>query len=98
MDKKKKALFPNMRKDIKDFLLKEEGNMIKKDVVKMGIGLLIVSLGLKTAMKADPTQAANCCIGSCAPTCRPSHCSHSSHSSHSNHSNHSSHDNHTSCY
>ncbi|MBU1255300.1 hypothetical protein KKH35_00320 [Patescibacteria group bacterium] len=79
----KKNKLPQIKKDIKDFLTREEGNMIKKDVAKIAIGLLVLGISLAPAMKADPAMAA----------CK--HSSHSSHSQHSQHSNHSNHSNHS---
>jgi len=72
-----KNKIPKFKKDIKDFLTQEEGNMVKKDVVKMGVGLLALSIGLKTGMGANDVNAATC-IGCCGGSgCAPSsHCLH----------------------
>ena len=89
---KNKNPFPQIKKDIKAFLTEEEGSMLKKDVVKVGLGLLVLGLGLKSGMNVNDASAAPCCrCGSYVPsdgvpvtpgTCSPTtHCSHSSHSS-----------------
>ena len=57
---KKKNKLPLLRKDIKDFLSREEGNMVKKDIVKLGMGLLVLGIGLRSGMEADEAEAATC--------------------------------------
>ncbi|MHA1661065.1 MAG: hypothetical protein ACTSUT_18285, partial [Promethearchaeota archaeon] len=54
----------------------EEGNMVKKDVVKMGVGLLALSIGLKTGMGANDVNAAPCSECGTAATCPCAHCNH----------------------
>lgn len=49
--RKDKKKIPQLRKDIKDFLSKEEGNIVKKDVVKMGMSLLMLGIGLKDGLE-----------------------------------------------
>lgn len=67
---KKKNKLPRLRKDIKDFLSREEGNMVKKDIVKLGMGLLVLGIGLRSAMEADEAEAAICT--KCGPPeCHP---------------------------
>lgn len=58
--KKKDKKLPQIKKDIKDFLTKEEGNMVKKDVVKMGMSLIVLGVGLKAGMKIDEASAQVC--------------------------------------
>jgi hypothetical protein len=58
-----KKVFPQFKKDIRDFLLKEEASMIKKDVVKAGMGLLVLSLGMKAGIKTD--AASGQCYNNC---------------------------------
>ena len=78
-EKNKKRKIPQIKQDIKDFLSKEEGNMIKKDVVKMGLGLLALSIGLKSGMSANEANAQGAIPGTCercsgdpiAPGCHP---------------------------
>jgi hypothetical protein len=57
---KNKSKIPQLSKDIKDFLSREEGNMVKKDIVKLGMGLLVFGIGLRSSMKADEAEAAIC--------------------------------------
>ena len=35
---------PNFKKDIKDFLLSEEGKIIKKNIIKIGVSLATLSM------------------------------------------------------
>lgn len=58
--KKDKKKIPQLKKDIKDFLIKEEGNIVKKDVVKVGMSLLMLGVGLKAGMEADEAKALLC--------------------------------------
>ena len=51
--KKDNKKIPQLKKDIKDFLTREEGNIVKKDVVKMGMSLLVLGLGLKDGMQVS---------------------------------------------
>lgn len=57
---KKKKKIPQLNKDIKDFLLREEGNMVKKDIVKLGMGLLVLGIGLRSGMETNEAEAATC--------------------------------------
>jgi predicted Kef-type K+ transport protein len=34
--------------------------MVKKDIVKLGMGLLVFGIGLRSSMKADEAEAAIC--------------------------------------
>jgi len=44
MRKKKPKRLPTLKKNIKDFLLSEEGKITKKDIAKMGLSLTVLSL------------------------------------------------------
>lgn len=63
MKKKKKPekKIPQIKKDIKGFLMKEDGNIVKKDVVKMGLGLLVLGIGLKSGMDAKAAPGDGFC-------------------------------------
>ena len=43
-NKKKVAKLPQLKKDIHDFLLNEEGKIAKKDIAKLGISLAILAM------------------------------------------------------
>lgn len=70
-----KNIFPEIKKEAKDFLSEEEGNISRSKILT--IGSLIV---LMSVLLMDEVFAAH-----------SSHSSHSSHGSHSSHSSHSSH-------
>lgn len=81
---KKKNKLPQIKKDIKDFLLKEEGKIVKKDIVKIGISVAVLGMVLK------PTDVSAAHSSSIFTSGRGGHTSHSSHSSHSSHGSHGS--------
>ncbi len=69
MAKKKSKLtpkYPNIKRDIKDFLLNEEGNITKKDIVKMGLGLMVLGLGLKSNIDAKAEAPNNTVCDRCS--------------------------------
>lgn len=75
---------PQLKKEIKDFLLSEEGKVCRKDVAKLGISLAI----LATMLEPQMAHAAHASAYFSEP--RGGHSSgHSNHSNHSNHGNHS---------
>lgn len=53
--KNRKASFPRLKKDIKDFLLSEEGKVSKKKAIKMGMAVGAIAL----MMKPDNAAAHN---------------------------------------
>lgn len=67
--------FPQIKKDIQAFLTQEEGSMARKDVIKVGLGLLAISAGLGGAAGVNEANA------DCSLICDPCHASHSSHAS-----------------
>ncbi len=73
-----------VRKDIKEFLLSEEGKITKKDIAKIGTGLALVSMLF--APESAPAAHAN----SFYTTGQGGHVSHSSHGSHASHASHGS--------
>ncbi|MBU4386832.1 MAG: His-Xaa-Ser repeat protein HxsA4 [Actinobacteria bacterium] len=87
---KKLKILPQIKKEVKSFLTREEGSITKKDAIKMSKIALVAGIGLAGAIKPDPTMAQTC---NCCDPC-PTHCSHSSHSSHGSHGSHSSHGSH----
>lgn len=95
---------PSFKKEIKDFLLSEEGKISKKNIAKMGISLAALSL----MFKADTSEAGH---SSSVPhssgtpthtngfyflgaTSRGGHNSDMPHSSHNSHASHGSHGSH----
>ncbi len=80
---KPKNKLPKIKKDIKDFLLSEEGKMAKKDIAKIGISLAFLS------MVFNPTQAAGHGSGLADDSSSGGH--HYSHASHGSHGSHGSH-------
>jgi hypothetical protein len=79
--KKKSERLPTFKKNIKDFLLSEEGKITKKDIVKIGMGLAVLGM----MFPATPAQAQH--INFFFSDGRGGHTSHSSHASHGSHCN-----------
>ena len=48
-----KKLFPQLKKDIADFCLKEEGNIEKRKLARLGITLAIISVALEKNSSAQ---------------------------------------------
>lgn len=65
---KEKEKIPSIKKNLKTFLLDEEGKMTKKDIAKMTAVVIATSGALSALVKAADTFAS---------------CSHGSHSNHS---------------
>jgi hypothetical protein len=92
MKKKNKRRFPQLKKEIKDFLLSEEGKICKKDVFKAGMFLAVAGMMIFPAEAlAQHTNQFNYSTTGGGHTSHSSHASHASHSSHGSHSSHSSH-------
>jgi len=85
---KNKGKIPKIKRDISSFLSSEEGSINKKDVAKIGVGLLSLGMGMTALMQADPA------LGACSRSSHGSHGSHSSHGSHGSHASHASHASH----
>lgn len=66
--------FPQIKKDFKVFLTSEEGKIVEKDAVKLGIILLTAAGVLGGLMKSSDVSALTC-NQTC---CHESHASHSS--------------------
>lgn len=81
--KNSKLGLPKIKKDIKDFLLSEEGKMTRKDIAKLGISLAALSLFLPAEGFAQHTNTF-------FATGQGGHTSHSSHASHGSHGSHTS--------
>ena len=79
MKKKKNIIKIENKKNLKKFLTEEEGKIAKKDIIKIGLAVIVIGTALSGLMKPDKTNA----------VC--SHTSHASHGSHGSHGNHSSH-------
>ena len=99
-----KKVLPSIKKDIKYFLLSEEGKVSKKNIIKIGLGLAALGSLVNSASQAavgpsipehqssfynDATSGKHGSHGS-----HGSHSSHGSHGSHSAHSSHGSHGSH----
>jgi len=81
---KKKSL-PKIKKEIKNFLSQEEGNINKNNAAKIGMSLLVLGISMTGIMKSDPA------LGACSHISHGSHGSHGSHVSHGAHGSHGSH-------
>ena len=68
---------PLIKKDLKTFLLSEEGKMTKKDIAKMTTVVIAVASAFSVAIRPDKGFA------SCTHANHASHASHASHGSHS---------------
>ncbi|RJP28239.1 MAG: hypothetical protein C4533_07125 [Candidatus Omnitrophota bacterium] len=82
----KKKRIPQIRKDLKDFLISEEGKITKKDITKVGLSLIAISM-MVTPESAYPQTHTNMFFSSAGGSGHNSHTSHSSHGSHGSHSN-----------
>lgn len=52
---KKKNKFPNIKKELKDFLLSEEGKISSKDIAKIGMSLAVMSMLSKPDIASGQT-------------------------------------------
>lgn len=75
MKEKHDKYLPKIKKDLKVFLMSEEGKIVEKNAAKLGISLLVIAGALSGIMKPEDVQGA---------------CVHTSHGSHGSHGNHSS--------
>ncbi len=66
---------PQIKKDLKIFLMSEEGKIVEKDAVKLGIILFAAAAILSGIVKSADVNAATC----------SGHVSHASHASHGSH-------------
>lgn len=85
MEKTPNLTLPKFKKNIKDFLLSEEGKIAKKDIAKIGMSLAVLSLMFPSQVAAQHTNTF-------FSTGQGGHTSHSSHASHASHASHGSHD------
>jgi len=93
--KKKKTggALPQIKKEIKDFLMDEEGKISKKDIAKLGVSLAI--LGFMLQPEIALAQHTNTCTGHISSFAANGHLSTCVHTNtHANHSNHGSHGSH----
>ena len=98
--KKAKVVLPAIKKDIKNFLLSEEGKVSKNNMIKIGMGLAVLgsmmgfsastaSAGHDSGFFNEPNRGGHSSHGA-----HGSHGSHHAHSSHGAHGSHGSHNNH----
>ena len=89
---RKKAALPQIKKEIKDFLMDEEGRISKKDIAKLGVSLAVLGFMLQPEIAmAGHNNAYGAHISSFAAAGHMSTSVHTNtHTNHSNHSNHSS--------
>jgi hypothetical protein len=85
-----KKSIPKIKKDIGIFLSSEEGKIVEKDVIGLGIAMIAVAGILGGVMITKDANA------QCVHTSHGSHASHASHSSHGSHGSHASHASHSS--
>lgn len=98
---KKKIKIPNLKKEIKDFLLSEEGKISKIDVAKIGISLAVLSMMFQSKIvsaghsssiphSSGAVGHSNQFLfsGSGGHDSGPPHISHGVHASHGSHGSH----------
>ena len=95
MKEKNESRLPPIKKQIKDFLLREEGKISKKNIAQIGISLAVLS----AMFKPDSAQAAshsahNNHNNALVTAGRGGHNSGTPHGSHGSHGSHSSHGSH----
>lgn len=89
--RKKSKKLPQIKKDIKDFLLNEEGKITKKNIAKLGISLSVLGMMLDPqSAEAQGTHASHSSHGNTMfSTNQGGHDSSTPHTNaHSNHGNH----------
>lgn len=74
MEARNKKALPKIKKELKTFLMSEEGKIVEKDAIKLGLTLIAAAGILSGVMSAHDVQAG--CV----------HTSHGSHGSHGSHS------------
>ena len=75
MKEKYNKHLPKIKKDLKAFLMSEEGKIVEKNAAKLAVSLIAIAGVLSGVMKPSDAQSQTC-----------SHTSHGSHGSHGNHS------------
>ena len=80
---KKKYKIPKIKKDIKYFLLSEEGKITKKDIAKIGLSLGVLGMMFTPTQVAAHNNYFFSGYGQSGSAARGGHVSHSSHGSHS---------------
>ena len=90
--RKKNAALPQIKKEIKDFLMDEEGRISKKDIAKLGVSLAVLGFMLQPEIAlAAHNNTYGAHISSFAAAGHISTSNHTNtHTNHSNHGNHSS--------
>lgn len=92
MKRKKSKKLPELKKNIKDFLLSEEGGIHKKDIFKAGLFLVAASIVIVPTQALAATHTNDFIFtGTGGHTSHSSHASHASHASHGSHGSHGSH-------
>jgi hypothetical protein len=85
-----KKSIPKIKKDIGIFLSSEEGKIVEKDVIGLGIAMIAVA-GILGGVMITKDANAQCAAGHYAHSSHSSHGSHASHASHGSHASHASH-------
>ncbi len=84
-NKKQLKKIPDIKKEIKDFLLNEEGKISKKNVVKIGVSMAVLGMALKSQDASAHTNILGTHTSSFTGTAHQSGQEHNSHTSHSAH-------------
>ena len=93
--KNKNVALPQIKKEIKDFLMDEEGKISKKDIAKLGVSLAVLGFMLQPEMAL--AQHDNQYTGHLSSFASVGHLSTAHHTNtHANHANHSNHSSHSS--
>jgi len=94
---KNESQIPLIKKDLKAFLTSEEGKITNKNILKLGLGLIMVFRAIQHDIAKgaqSPEFKNNSFVDSTKKLVFSSHVSHASHSSHSSHGSHASHGSH----
>jgi hypothetical protein len=90
-NRRPKKKLPQIKKEIKDFLLSEEGKISKKNIAKLGISLVILAMTLQPQIAQGQHTSHSSHSNTFFSGGRGGHNSNTPHSSsHANHHNHGS--------
>ena len=93
-DKQRKHVngYPVIKKQLKDFMMDEEGKITKKDIAKLGVSLAVLGMMMQPGLvNAQYTNILTGHASSIDSTGHSSSATHTNtHANHSNHGNHSS--------
>lgn len=88
-DRKTKAKFPQVKKDIKDFIFNEEGKISKNNIAKLGISLAVLGMMLQPENTQAQHSSHSSHTNAFFATGRGGHNSSTVHTNvHANHGNH----------